>query len=66
VMASMRDLRERANRLPEPHRTRAKANITDATSDLISWPGYAHKIVEDCARSIEAHEQAAIAAARGE
>jgi len=58
-MASMKDLRERANALPEPHRTNARMNIRDAIDDLMNWPGYAHEIVEDCAHAIEAHETAA-------
>ena len=56
-MTNMGDLRRRIAALPEPYRRRAKGNLDDAMSDLISWPDYCHKIVADLEQAVQAHEQ---------
>jgi len=47
---------EKADSLPEPYRSRAYANITDAESDLRRWPGFAGEIIADCERAINTHD----------
>lgn len=59
-MNKMKQLRSRVSALPNPYHLRAMGHILDAECDLARWPFWEDKILEDCERSIEYWETAAV------
>ena len=56
-MASLKDIRNRIDSLPEPYQSRARENYRDAFDDLVVWPQHCVKILRDLEESVKAHEE---------